>query len=115
IGIIGERRERPTDRARGTGTTRQPRHQAVRRDPALGNVAHDLVDAVIEQVHVLPGAPRGHLQPTAAAPFVQRAARYNTRNTSSSNPASPDARLDNTSSSSPRHRAQEYRPPPPTA
>src|SRR2546428_247546 len=75
IALTGGRREAKADGAGGAGPTRQPRQETVRRDPALGNVAHDLVDAVIERVHVLPGAPRGHLQPTAAPPFVQRAAR----------------------------------------
>ncbi len=54
VGFVGKRGESPTDGARGAGTTGEASHEAVGRDPALGNVAHDLVDAVIERVHRLP-------------------------------------------------------------
>src|SRR5207302_652882 len=52
VGIFGKRREGPADRARSPGPTGEPRHEAVRRDAAFGDVANHSVDAVIERIHM---------------------------------------------------------------
>ena len=51
IVVFGECGERPTHRARGAGSSREPRDDAVRRHPSLGDVRDHAVDPMIEWIH----------------------------------------------------------------
>jgi len=51
IAVFGQRRERPADGARCTGTAGESRDDAVGRDPAFGNVTDDAVDPMVERIH----------------------------------------------------------------
>lgn len=51
IVVFGECGERPTDRTRGARSSREPRDDAVRRHPSLGDVTDHAVDPMIEWIH----------------------------------------------------------------